>query len=200
MTMWLSSLGQDIKSFEYAKHYQKHKVQSKKCVEIRFLGNVPIDTLVVSLEEFDRIGRISRYIEYDRRSMPEAEYHFDYDASGNVRITVAHKYSDWEEIALIPEYDAKNRLVARTPSVKPNGFWDKETFNYDVNGNVTSRDRWYNVDGESKPVINRSFPETVEKDESSLSYIFDEHDLLIIEQLYRGGVSDKSRNYVYTFY
>jgi hypothetical protein len=200
MFIWIGGQSQDIKSLEYAKHFQKHKVQSKKCSEIRFQGNVPQDTLVVSLEEFDRSGRISRYIEYDRKSLPIAEYHFEYDANGKISMTVSHRYSDWQEIELIPEFDVKKRLISRTPQLKPSGFWEKETFNYDNAGRLLSRDQWYMVNGECIPVMNRSFPETIEKNECSMSYIFDQNDLLIIEQLYRGGVSDKSRNYTYTFF
>jgi hypothetical protein len=193
-------IGQDIKSLEYAKHYQKQKVQSRKCFEVRFNGHVAQDTVVVSLEEFDRSGRISRYIEYDRNSKPLAEYHFEYDQNGNMKMSVSHRYTGWTEVLLHPEFDSNNRLIARLPASKPEGFWEKETFNYDENGKILSRDQWYVVDGVSRPVMNKCFPETKEKIENSLSYIYDEHDLLIIEQLYRNGVSDKSRNYVYTFY
>jgi hypothetical protein len=195
-----ASIGQDIKSLEYAKQYQKNKVQSRRCVEIRYNGNIATDTVLISLEEFDRSGRISRYIEYDRHNSPVAEYHFEYDAAGQIRMSVSHKYSDWMEVTLVPEFDEKRRMISRSPVNKPHGFWEKETFNYDASGKLLSRDHWYVVDGVHRPLINKAFPETVEKNENSLSYIYDEHDLLIIEQLYRNGVSDKSRNYQYTFY
>jgi hypothetical protein len=195
-----AGIGQDIKSLEYAKQYQKQQVQSKKCMETIFSGNVPQDTIMQSFEEYDRMGRILRYIEYDRKSAPIAEYHYEYDAKGNMKMSVTHRYSDWQEIELVGEYDDRKRLVSRTPLNKPDGFWEKETFNYDAGGKLLSRDQWYFVDGVLKPVMNKSFPQSVEKNENSLSYIFDEHDLLIIEQLYRGGVSDKSRNFYYTFY
>lgn len=196
----IAGIGQDIKSLEYAKYYQKHKVQSRKCSEVRFNGYVPQDTVVISVEEYDRSGRISRYIEFDRNSKPLAEYHFEYDPGGKMQMSVSHRYTDWTEVKLSPEFDQNKRMIARVPVSKPEGFWEKETFNYDENGKVLSRDQWYVVDGVNRPVMNKSFPETVEKTENSLSYIYDERGLLIIEQLYRNGVSDKARNYCYTFY
>jgi uncharacterized protein YkuJ len=192
---------QDIKSLDKCKHYAHQKVQTRKCVEIKFDGYTPTDTLDISYEEFDSNGRIIRYIEYSPIGKQLAEYHYSYNAKNQIaEMTVSHQYTDWQEIILTPTYDASNKMLSRQPKEKIHGLWEKETFQYDVRGELVCSEQWYTINGELKPVTKKFFPMHIEKKENSLSYIFDNHDLLIIEQLYQSGKSDKTRSYFYTFY
>lgn len=192
---------QDIKPLDYCHTYAKAHVNSRTCYEVKFQGNKAIDSLKTSVEEFNKEGKLIRFTEFTRTGKKIAEHEYSYDTHGKLTASsIRHLYNDWIQVDFKLTFNEKGKLVTRELTLPIQGCWQKETYSYHSNGILAKSEQWYEVGGSLKPMMHKDYESSIERVENSLTYIYDAKGLLIIEQYYSGGISDKARVYDYSHY
>ncbi len=194
------SHAQDIKLLDYAPQYAKLKVKERKTIEIKN-NKGQQDTMVYGLAIMNEHGLPIHYTEYFARGRKMAEYTYEYDGAGKlINHSVATTFNDWQKVDFKIAHDAKGRLSSRELPESISNFWIKETFQYNSNGVLIKNQHWYEKDGGLTPLDYKDYPPTLQVDDNSLTYINDQHGLLILHQLYNSqGKIERCWKHEYAF-
>lgn len=197
----ISIQAQDIKSLDYKNLFQKNKVTTRTCYEVKYSGNAATDSLLKSKELYDTQGRLTSMLEYYAGGKLLAEHHFEYDAQGKIiRCTISHAFNEMKPIEMALKYDAKGRLVERTLPEAVRNYWQKETFLYHANGTLAKTQQWYQQNGALVALSTKEYPASIAPKDNSLTLLFDQKSLPIVHNFYSAtGKMERAWRYVYTY-
>lgn len=192
---------QDIKSLDYKNVFQKNRVNTRTCYEVKYTGNAATDSLLKSKEVYDIQGRLTSILEYYAGGKLLAEHHFEYDAQGKiVRCTVSHAFNEMKPAELTLKHDPKGRLVERTLPEAVRNYWQKETFLYHANGTLAKTQQWYLQNGTLAVLSTKEYPASIAPKDNSLTLLFDQKSLPIVHNFYSAsGKMERAWRYVYTY-
>ncbi len=192
---------QDIKPLDYASFYQKHKVKTRECYEVKYKGNHASDSVHLGSEVFNASGLLIGYTEYYAKGQKMAEYHYEYDAKNKlVSSSIQLVFNDWKEIDFKLTFDAKGKLIRRELPESIPSFWTAESYIYNTSGILVKSEQWYTVDGKLQSMSHKDYPSSLAPKENSLSYIYDAKGMLILHQIYQNGKVSTAYKYDYTHF
>ncbi|MBL7942579.1 MAG: hypothetical protein JNM00_07425 [Flavobacteriales bacterium] len=195
------AMAQDIKPLDFAPVFRKNKVEKQWIKEVTYRQGAAPDTLLLGEVVVDPTGRMSQFTEYFAGGRVFAIYRYHYDEKGSMTgCTVAHTFLQFEEIPFLIEREPTGRIKSRTTAANIPGFWIKETYTYNNMGVLIRSERWNESNGQLSSAGNSSYPAFIARDEKSLSTLFDNRGLPILQKMKGGGGEEISILYQYDFY
>ncbi|MEY3398476.1 MAG: hypothetical protein RL220_1070 [Bacteroidota bacterium] len=176
---------QDLKVLDYAPQFAKEKISERRCHVISYKGNSPTDTMLLTIEKFDQSGRVTECTEYMRGQRQKSHYLYSYDKSGRISGSQVEFYSlPGENVELVCSYDSRGKLISRKPARTIPGFWIEESYVYNASGVIVETKQAYDSGGKAVILPLSAYPQTLKALDNSLTYIYDQHQLLILHRLF----------------